>query len=111
MSKEKAHFVVYSKPHCPQCMGLKMFLKAKNLNFVDCYHGNEAETNELDINSEDEKKRNWSESKRQKFIEEGYQQMPIVRVYNDATDSVIETFTGNNRGEISKLMEEYDFAI
>lgn len=107
----KAHFVVYSKPHCPQCMGLKMFLKAKNLNFVECYHGNKQETNVIDIESTDENKRNWSEMKRQKFIDEGYQQMPIVRVYDDENNKLVETFTGNNRGEISKLMQEYDFAM
>lgn len=107
---KKAHFTVYSKPHCAQCMGLKTFLKAKNLRFVDCYHGNQEETNELDISSENEKKREWSEQKREKFVKEGYQQMPIVRVYDDESNELVTTFTGNNRGVISKLMQEYDFS-
>lgn len=107
---EKAHFVLYSKPGCPQCRALTFYFKAKHFNFQDHYYNNEEETNCVDINSENERKRKWSEKKRQKFIDEGFKSFPVVRVYNDEKNELVETFTGNNRGEVDRLLKQFDFS-
>lgn len=104
----KAHFVVYDKPDCIHCKMLLKYLKSRKFNTVTNYYGDKTKTNLIDIESTNPDKANWSKQKIDKFKNEGFAEMPVVRVYDDH-DKLVDTFTGFNISEITKLAKQYDF--
>ena len=78
------HPVIYTKEHCPQCMMTQKWFKQNNVSFVDNYYGNVEETNELDISSDNEAKRKWSEQKIAKLKDKYLiSALPFVKIVDE----------------------------
>lgn len=89
------HLVIYSIPNCIQCRMTKQLLDKLNYPYSDNYHGNEKETNIIDINSEDETKREWSLNKIESLKNKTkLRQMPIVKVRDEKTGELLDVWGG-----------------
>lgn len=106
----KGHFVVYDKPGCMHCKMLLKYLEGHHFKTVTNYYDDEDKTNSIDVDSANAAKASWSQQKLDKFRDEGLAAMPVVRVYNDENNELVETFTGFNVSEIMKLTKEFDFS-
>lgn len=97
------HLVIYSKPNCVQCKMTKMLIQKLNYPYSDNYHGDLHLNNVIDINSNDSKKREWSEHKIQSLIRKtGLHKMPIVKVRDNDTGAILDTFGGFQPDRIKK---------
>ncbi len=78
------HVVIYSMVNCRQCDMTEKKMIKDEIPFVNNHYGNEEETNEIDLNSSDPKKRAWSEAKVEK-IKDKYKisGLPLVKVLDE----------------------------
>jgi len=64
------HAVIYTKPNCPKCrMTENKLRESMRVKTEHLFEGNEE----------------WSQRKLEKFREQGYASMPVVRIYYDDT--------------------------
>lgn len=97
------HFVLYTKPHCMACKMTHNVLQSLHANVIENYHGNPKETNLIDIDSNNAHKAAWSKRKINSLIKKtGLHQMPIVKVYNDQTQQLVDTWGGFQPDKIKK---------
>lgn len=89
------HLVIYTKPKCIQCKMTIKLLKELNYKYIDNYYGNKQETNVIDIQSNDENKRKWSEKKIESLKRKtNLKTMPIIKVRDDNTGELLDTWGG-----------------
>lgn len=100
-------FVIYSKPKCPACKMSKAHFDRNNIPYSDNYYGDKNKTNVIDIENENEEKRNWSIKKVNK-IKNKYKitSMPIIKVI-DKENNVLDVFGGFNVQKLNEWFEKY----
>lgn len=88
------HAVIYTKPNCVQCRMSRSVMKKNNLPFIDNYYGDANKTNSIDINSDDNRKRSWSERKIESLKNKyGIKQLPFIKIIDD-DNKIIDSWTG-----------------
>lgn len=97
------HAVIYTKPHCPQCKMTTRLMDQLGFPYENTYYGNSEESNSIDVNSDDERKRSWSERKVERLKEKyQIQQLPLVKIIDDDTEALLEYWAGFQPSKIQK---------
>lgn len=88
------HAVIYTKPNCVQCRMSRSVMEKNHLPFIDNYYGDTNKTNSIDINSNDNQKRSWSEHKIESLKSKyGIRQLPFIKIIDDS-NKIIDSWTG-----------------
>lgn len=99
--------VLYTKPHCPQCHITQRRFNEHDVPCQTTYYGNKNESNEIDIQSENPKKRKWSFQKvndlKQKYH---VQALPFVKIINAKTGEILDSWTHFQPDKIDKIITE-----
>lgn len=91
----KVHAVLYTKTNCMPCKMTSKLIEKLNLPFKANYHDNLEETNLIDVASDDEAKREWSERKIEKLkAKYNITSLPFVKILDDDTGEELDTWTG-----------------
>lgn len=81
---KNTHPVIYTKNNCMPCAMTKKWLTNNDIGFVDNYYGNVNESNNVEVESTDEKKRKWSEEKITKLKDKYLiSSLPFVKVVDE----------------------------
>lgn len=105
---QKIHAVIYEKPRCPQCKMTKKWLEDNRhtLEWTNLYYGNENETNVIDINATDEKKKEWSLEKVSKLkAKYQIQQLPFIKIV-DENNNVLDSWAGFRPNKLNEWQDK-----
>lgn len=101
------HFVLYTKPKCIQCKMTHNVLNSLHIKAVETYYGNPKETNLIDPDSPSPAKAEWSKKKIKSLIKKtGLHSMPIVKIYDDDSGKLLDTWGGFNPDRIKKWAKQ-----
>lgn len=96
------HLVIYTKTNCVQCKMTLALVKQLGIPYVDNYYGDESQTNQLDLESKDDVKRQWSEQKVEDIKSKyNIHQMPLVKALDDE-GNMVEFWGGFQPTKIKK---------
>ena len=96
------HAVLYTKPKCVQCKMTRRKMTALNFPYVDNYYGDCHEDNSIDVESSDEKKRNWSIEKIEKLKQKYHiKSLPFIKIVDD-NNKVLDSWVGFRPDKISE---------
>ncbi|KRL59402.1 hypothetical protein FC69_GL001655 [Latilactobacillus fuchuensis DSM 14340 = JCM 11249] len=71
--------------------------------YENTYYGNSEESNSIDVNSDDEQKRSWSERKVERLKEKyEIQQLPLVKIIDDDSEDLLEYWAGFQPSKIQQ---------
>lgn len=93
--KKNVHAVLYTKPHCVQCKMSTKLMDELNFPYENTYYGNSDETNSIELDSQNERKRSWSENKVEKLkAKYGIRSLPLIKIIDDETEEELEFWSG-----------------
>lgn len=93
--EQKVHAVLYTKPHCVQCKMSTKLMDEIGLPYENTYYGNSDETNSIEIECADDRKRTWSEQKVEKLKSKyGIRALPLIKIIDDETEEELEFWSG-----------------
>lgn len=96
------HAVLYTKPKCVQCKMTRRKMTVLNFPYVDNYYGDCHEDNLIDVESSDEKKRNWSIEKIEKLKQKYHiKSLPFIKIVDD-DNKVLDSWVGFRPDKISE---------
>lgn len=93
--KQTVHAVLYTKPHCIQCKMKDQTDGRIRLPYENTYYGNSEETNSIELDSQNDRKRSWSEQKVEKLkAKYGIHSLPLIKIIDDETEEELEYWAG-----------------
>ena len=77
------------------CKMTTKLMDSLGMPYENTYYGNSEETNSIELDSQNEVKRTWSEKKVEKFKAK-YQIMslPLIKIIDDETEKVLDVWSG-----------------
>ncbi|MDN6030115.1 MAG: glutaredoxin family protein [Lactococcus plantarum] len=90
----KLHAVLYTKPHCMPCKMTTKLLDSLGMPYENTYYGNSGQLNFIDLDSQGEVKKTWSEKKVEKFKAK-YQIMslPLIKIIDDEIEKTLDVWS------------------
>lgn len=101
------HAVLYTKPHCMPCKMTTKLMDSLGMPYENTYYGNSEQTNSIELDSQNESKRTWSEKKVEK-LKEKYQitSLPLIKIIDDETEAELTFWSGFRPDQIKYWHEQ-----